>query len=201
MTTPLSTLLGQPYSFDPNIRITESFYYLKDPVNETTSLLQPGFCGPTMAALMGGGHDHRLAREHPSLLIQILIWHYYNCYCQIKLSISCFHSRGLKLCKCVGTKEFFYMRKEFNPHMTFSVHQHFIVLYINIIWKKENSNTRKLRKNSKLQHGQDNVMRKWSMMHLEKASVNHITFLVWILWCYLMSMRGANFAFDGQLDD
>ena len=154
-----------------------------------------------MAALMQGGHDHRLAREHSSLLTQILIWHYYNYYYQINLSISFFHSCGLKRCKCVGTKEIFYMRKEFNPHRTFSVHQHFIVLYINIIWKKENYNTRKLRKNPKLQNGQDNVMRKWSTMHLEKASVDHVTFLVWILWCYLMSMRGANFAFDGQLDD
>ena len=158
-TTPLSTLLVQPYSFDPNIKIPKSFYYLKDPVNETSSWLQPGFCGPMMAALMEGGHDHRLAREHSSLLTQILIWHYYY-YCQIKLSISCFHSCGLKRCKCVGTKEIFYMRKEFNPHRTFSVHQHFIVLYINIIWKKENYNTRKLRKNPKLQNGQDNVMRK-----------------------------------------
>ena len=153
-----------------------------------------------MAALIEGRHDHRLAREHSSLLTQILIWHYYY-YCQTKLSISCFHSRGLKLCKCVGTKEIFYMRKEFNPHRTFSVHQHFIVLYINTIWKKENSNTRKLRKKSTLQHHQDNAMRKLSMMHLEKASVIHVTFLVWILWCYLMSMRGVNFAFDGQLDD
>ena len=38
-----------------------------------------------MAALIEGRHDHRLAREHSSLLTQILIWHYYY-YCQTKLT-------------------------------------------------------------------------------------------------------------------
>ena len=107
-------------------------------------------------------------------------------------------SEAMHMC---WNKRNFLQEKRVQSRRTFCVHQRFTILYINIIWKKENSNTRKLRKNSKLQHGQDNVMRKQSMMHLEKASVNHVTFLVWILWCYLMSMRGANFAFDGQLDD
>ena len=42
-----------------------------------------------------------------------------------------FHSRGQQLCKFLGTKEGFYMRKVFNPHRIFLVHQHgrcFIVL-------------------------------------------------------------------------
>ena len=38
------------------------------------------FFVPMMAALMEGRHDPRLAREHSSLLTQILIWHYYY-YC------------------------------------------------------------------------------------------------------------------------
>ena len=84
-------------------------------------------------------------------------------------------SEAMQMC---WNKRNFLQEKRVQSHRTFCVHQHFTVLYINIIWKKENSNTRKLRKNSKLQHGQDNVMRKQSMMHLEKASVNHVTFLV-----------------------
>ena len=35
-------LLLRPFSFDPNIEITDSFYYFEDPANETTSLLRPG---------------------------------------------------------------------------------------------------------------------------------------------------------------
>lgn len=48
-----TTLLLWLYSFDPNIKITESFYYVEDPVNTTTSLLRPRFYGPTVATLMG----------------------------------------------------------------------------------------------------------------------------------------------------
>ena len=36
---------------DPNVKITESFYYFED--NATTSLLRPGFYGPTVVALTG----------------------------------------------------------------------------------------------------------------------------------------------------
>ena len=46
-------------------------------------------------------------------------------------SIECFHSRGLHLCKCFGTKEIICIRKEFISHGTGLGHQHgrrFIVL-------------------------------------------------------------------------
>ena len=49
--------------------------------------------------------------------------------------IELFHPRGQQLCKFLGTKEGFYIRKEFNPHMIFSVDQHgrcLIVLYTNM---------------------------------------------------------------------
>ena len=36
---------------DPNVKITEVFYYFED--NATTSLLRPGFYGPTVVALTG----------------------------------------------------------------------------------------------------------------------------------------------------
>ena len=42
-----------------------------------------------------------------------------------------FHSRGQQPCKLIGTKESFYIRKEFNSHKIGLVHQHgrrFIVL-------------------------------------------------------------------------
>ena len=39
------------YSFDPNIKITESFYYFEDPVDASFLLLQPGFYGPMVVAL------------------------------------------------------------------------------------------------------------------------------------------------------
>ena len=48
-----TTSLFRPYSFNPNLKITESFYYFEDPINETTSLLRPGFYGPTEVALTG----------------------------------------------------------------------------------------------------------------------------------------------------
>ena len=48
-----TTSLLRPYSFNPNLKITESFYYFEDPINETTSLLRPGFYGPTEFALTG----------------------------------------------------------------------------------------------------------------------------------------------------
>ena len=48
-----TTLLLWPYSFKPTVKIIESFYYLEDPVNGTTSLLRPGFYGPMVVALTG----------------------------------------------------------------------------------------------------------------------------------------------------
>ena len=48
-----TTLLLWPYSFNPNLKITESFYYFEDLINATLSLLWPGFYGPTEVALMG----------------------------------------------------------------------------------------------------------------------------------------------------
>ena len=48
-----TTSLLQPYSFKPNVKTIESFYYFEDPVNATTSLLWPGFYGPTVVALTG----------------------------------------------------------------------------------------------------------------------------------------------------
>ena len=48
-----TTSLLRPYSFKPNVKTIESFYYFKDPVNATTSLLRPGFYGPTVVALTG----------------------------------------------------------------------------------------------------------------------------------------------------
>ena len=35
----------------PNIKITESFYYFKDPINTAPSLLRPTFYGPTAVTL------------------------------------------------------------------------------------------------------------------------------------------------------
>ena len=52
-TTPFIRSLLRPYSFKPNIKNIHSFYYFEDPVNATTSLLRPGFYGPTVVALTG----------------------------------------------------------------------------------------------------------------------------------------------------
>ena len=49
----MTTLLLWLYSFDPNIKITESFYYVEDPVNTTTSLLWPRFYGLSVVTLTG----------------------------------------------------------------------------------------------------------------------------------------------------
>ena len=48
-----TTSLLRLYSFKPNVKTIESFYYFDDPVNATTSLLRPGFYGPTVVALTG----------------------------------------------------------------------------------------------------------------------------------------------------
>ena len=49
----------------------------------------------------------------------------------VRKTIDRFHSRGQQLCKFIGTKENFYIRKEFNSHRIGLGHQHgrrFIVL-------------------------------------------------------------------------
>ena len=48
-----TTSLLRPYSFKPNVKTIESFYYFEDPVNATTSLLRPGFYDQTVVALSG----------------------------------------------------------------------------------------------------------------------------------------------------
>ena len=46
-----TTSLLRPYSSKPNVKNIDSFYYFEDPVNVTTSLLWPGFYGPTVVVL------------------------------------------------------------------------------------------------------------------------------------------------------
>ena len=46
-----TTSLLRPYSFKPNVKNVDSFYYFEDPVNATTSLLRPD--GPTVVVLTG----------------------------------------------------------------------------------------------------------------------------------------------------
>ena len=45
--------LYDDFSFDPNVKATESFYYFKYPVNATISLLPLGFYCPTVVASTG----------------------------------------------------------------------------------------------------------------------------------------------------
>ena len=49
----MTTSLLRPYSFDPNVKAAESFYYFKYPVNATISLLPSGFYCPTVVASTG----------------------------------------------------------------------------------------------------------------------------------------------------
>ena len=58
-----TSLLG-PYSFKPNVRNIESFYYFEDPVNATTSLLRPGFLWPN------GGRINRF----PLYIFRLSFW-------------------------------------------------------------------------------------------------------------------------------
>ena len=46
----------RPYSFDPNVKITELFYYCEDSVNAVTLLLRQGFYG----AFYGGRFNQGL---------------------------------------------------------------------------------------------------------------------------------------------
>ena len=42
-----------PWSFHPDVKISESFYYFEDLFNAATSVLRPGFYGPTLVASTG----------------------------------------------------------------------------------------------------------------------------------------------------
>ena len=56
---------------------------------------------------------------------------YFGVWRKSLIPIECFHSRGQRLCKFIGTKESVCIRKEFNSHRTGLGHQHgrrFIVL-------------------------------------------------------------------------
>ena len=48
-----TTSLLRPYSFNPNLKITESFYCFEDPINAATLLFRPGFYGPTLFTVKG----------------------------------------------------------------------------------------------------------------------------------------------------
>ena len=48
-----TTSLLRPYSFKPNVKTIDSFYYFEDPVNTTTSLLRPGFYGANGGRING----------------------------------------------------------------------------------------------------------------------------------------------------
>ena len=48
----INTPFKRPYSFDPNEKITESFYYFDDNVTATNPL-RPRFYGPTVVAFTG----------------------------------------------------------------------------------------------------------------------------------------------------
>ena len=48
-----TTSLLRPYSFKAKVQNIDSFYYFKDPVNATTSLLRPGFYGPNGGRING----------------------------------------------------------------------------------------------------------------------------------------------------
>ena len=56
---------------------------------------------------------------------------------KLKRFLECFHSRGQRLCKFIGTKETVCIRKEFNSYRIGLGHQHgrrFIVLRYHAIW-------------------------------------------------------------------
>ena len=81
-----TTSLLRPYSFKPNVKTIESFYYFEDPANATTSLLRPGFYGPTAVALTG----FHCNKSHHTILCK-----YGNCARLLKfknkLIIGCFY--------------------------------------------------------------------------------------------------------------
>ena len=70
---------------------------------------------------------HTLRYPLRSLCMHLSSWTWLSHLCDIER----FHSRGQHLCQFIGTKESFYVRKEFNSHRVVLVHQHgrrFIVL-------------------------------------------------------------------------
>ena len=69
-----TTFLLRPYSFRPNVKTIEAFYYFVDPVSATTLLLRPGFYGPTVVALTGF-HSISVFKWTSELTIQIpFLW-------------------------------------------------------------------------------------------------------------------------------
>ena len=66
-----TTSLLRQYSFDPNVKTTESFYYFKYPVNATISLLPSGFYCPTVVASTGFhcSRDMILAEVKKNLIV------------------------------------------------------------------------------------------------------------------------------------
>ena len=67
-----TTSLLRPYSFKPNVKNIDSFYYFEDPVNATTSLLRPGFYGPAVVVLTGlhCKIHHLVSQQIPNITIQ-----------------------------------------------------------------------------------------------------------------------------------
>ena len=68
-----TTSLLRPYSFKPNVKTIESFYYFDDPVNATTSLLRPGFYGPTVVALTGFHCTRKKLKSNPVLVVVLVL--------------------------------------------------------------------------------------------------------------------------------
>lgn len=67
---PVLTLMVQwNPALRPKVKITESFYYSEDPVNATTSLLRPGFYGPTVVALRGFHCTYKIFCQKLSLIL------------------------------------------------------------------------------------------------------------------------------------
>ena len=67
-----TTVLLQPYYFDPNEIITGSFYYFEDPVNASTSLLRPGFHASTVVSLTGFHYERDKKYWFPPTGVYIL---------------------------------------------------------------------------------------------------------------------------------
>ena len=65
-----TTSLLRPYSFKPNVKTIDSFYYFEDPVNATTSLLRPGFYGPTVVAFTGFHCNQKLHKTSQKVNLQ-----------------------------------------------------------------------------------------------------------------------------------
>ena len=70
----------------PNIKITESFYYFKDPINTAPSLLRPTFYGPTAVTLTLFHLHLNILMLSPSALYSVVVSmpqraHHHSAYC------------------------------------------------------------------------------------------------------------------------